>query len=249
MNRSILEETTVGKKLVKASNYLNSWFDNKVFFGLSTCYFIAVYILGILEKDLKKITNLPIPNTLAKYTASEMEQFMTSLGPQVWCYRKYLGIELLLLFSTNFLLSFTISFFAFALVNAEEVIDQSNDKPGADPKTRKKLYPFRAILLNLLPFIALLIEFIENLVLLGLSLKSNDQFLLSIAPKTTELKWMFTRQSSMFTLVVFAAGWFKVLSHRLTNKKSEAMPNVNIKAGSKIPGLSRPGQISEETWK
>jgi hypothetical protein len=238
-----LESTKLGKKLTEFSNYVNSWFENKVFIILCVTYFICAYGLYILEPR-----DITVPDNKSEYTIKELAEFISKISYRRNDYLLFLFLETIVAFTTSVLGSFTVSLFSFTLVSAEEDMEKSLD----DRKVffQRHQYPFRAIVLNLLPLVFFLFELLEN-IMLAISLFTDQTYLM--ASLLTFGKWRFMRGAASFIFIVYIFGWIRVFYHRLTSpnpkpEKSTANLTGKGRRGKPPPGLTKANMISEETW-
>jgi amino acid permease len=239
-----LETTSVGQMAVRISKAINRWFENKVFFALCLVFFAAAYSLSLLDTTLHEITSQIVPDNRFNYTEVEIQSYVESLGDSIFLYRNYLIVELLAAFTICSLASFTISFFGFILVRAEEDMCRELSEKGVPPP----VFPFRATLLNLLPILIFSFEVSENLCLM-MSLYTKNSIFLQNAGIITRYKWICLRFILAFITMVFIQGWGRVIGHRWTYR---ATPKPSSQQGkiNQIPkGLYKARNVGAETFK
>ena len=224
-----------------------------------------------MKSEWQSETELRVIDTLATFSPDALLEFLRTLGAEGRVYfQNYLICESAVVVLASFLFAFTVSFVATALSLAETDLDErirkvhdSNPSFGG-PIERKQslLTSVKPALLNLIPFAVCFIDLVENATLLYInrvfsSLQPFSQqshpasVLVSVVGSITKAKWVGMRIGAIVAGVTLVTGWSRVLIFRYTSGLPLfGLPHeVTAKVTNKPTGLSRPGDISQETWK
>jgi hypothetical protein len=193
---------------------------------------------GILEKHFASIRHLSI--WLSKHFDNKYFIISTAfyiiftvilyLDPGTL---KYLRLPLNLILC--YLASFTISAFAWYLIEQEDQYD-------------KVQHAFRVSTLNILPFgYALMVLADHILAIIELIIGEHSTQWISRPLSQYEANYLLF--STIFVLLSFVTGWIRLLTFRLINGAAEEGRSKDATNYSdKIPGLSKARDISHETW-
>ncbi|TPX58758.1 hypothetical protein SpCBS45565_g07924 [Spizellomyces sp. 'palustris'] len=257
-------------------------------------YAACLYATSLIERRIgatnphgdESLEHVPLrlPDTLTNYESRDLANFLSRIGSTSrWWYMCYLILELPSLLMWTVLVIMPISAITGPLVAAEQRLiaplvvlrndasalreEEEVDKhPDGTSHTPSSTNPFPATLLNLVPFLILFCEVVENLILIiavsgfdaPLAGWPRDRVIFSIAshaaPPSTRIKWTVTRLSFTLILVTLLAGWARVYITRLKIGEpvlGEGPTFPPLRPGSeKLPrGLTPASMVSAKTWK